>query len=111
MVYIFLYNQLTKIELINKINTKYDIYDGIIAVKNYNYNKEKYILEISDNKEENKIILPGKIVYFDMNISDIIKKINNIEEVNFKNKGYSSILTLINAFKLNNDLCQTYIIY
>ena len=46
-----------------------------------------------------------------MNISDIIKKINNIEEVNFKNNGFTYILTLINAFKLNNDLCQTYIIY
>ena len=46
-----------------------------------------------------------------MNISDIIKKINNIEEVNFKNNGYTHILTLINAFKLNNDLCQSYIIY
>ena len=109
MVYIFFYNKLTKIELINKINIKYEIYDGIIAVKNYN--KENYILEISDNKEENNIILPGKIVYFDMNISDIIKKINNIEEVNYKNNGYTHILTLINAFKLNNDLCQTYIIY
>lgn len=109
MVYIFFYNKLTKIELINKINIKYDIYDGIISVKNYN--KEKYILEISDNKEENNIILPGKIVYFDMNISDIIKKINNIEEVNFKNNGSTYTLTLINAFKLNSDLCQTYIIY
>ena len=96
MVYIFFYNKLTKIELINKININYDIYDGIIAVKNYN--KENYILEISDNKEENNIILPGKIVYFDMNISDIIKKINNIEEVNFKNNGFTYILTLINAF-------------
>ena len=109
MVYIFFYNKLTKIELINKINIKYEIYDGIIAVKKYN--KEKYILEISDNKEENNIILPGKIVYFDMNISDIIKKINNIEEINFKNNGRTHILTVINAFKLNNDLCQTYIIY
>ena len=109
MVYIFFYNKLTKIELINKINIKYDIFVGVIAVKNYN--KENYILEISDNKEENNIILPGKIVYFDMNISDIIKKINNIEEVNSKNNGYTHILTLINAFKLNNDLCQTYIIY
>lgn len=109
MVYIFFYNKLTKIELINKINIKYDIYDGLIAVKNYN--KEKYILEISDNKEENNIILPGKIVYFDMNISDIIKKINNIEEVNYKNNGSTYILTLINAFKPNNNLCQTYIIY
>ena len=109
MVYIFFYNKLTKIELINKINIKYEIYDGIIAVKNYN--KENYILEISDNKEENNIILPGKIVYFDMNISDIIKKINNMEEVNFKNNSSTYVLTLINAFKLNNDLCQTYIIY
>ena len=109
MVYIFFYNKLTKIELINKINIKYDIFDGVIAVKNYN--KENYILEISDNKEENNIILPGKIVYFDMNISDIIKKINNMEEVNFKNNSSTYVLTLINAFKLNNDLCQTYIIY
>jgi deoxycytidine triphosphate deaminase len=109
MVYIFFYNKLTKIELINKINIKYDIYDGIIAVKKYN--KENYILEISDIKEENDIILPGKIVYFDMNIYDIIQKIKNIEEVNFKNNGSTYILTLINAFKLNNDLCQTYIIY
>ena len=109
MVYIFFYNKLTKIEIINKINSKYDIYDGIIAVKKYN--KENYILEISDIKEENNIILSGKILYFDMNIYDIIKKINNIEEVNFKNNGYTHILTLINAFKLNNDLCQSYIIY
>jgi len=109
MVYIFFYNKLTKIELINKINIKYDIYDGIIAIKKYN--KENYILEISDIKEENDIFLPGKIVYFDMNIYDIIQKIKNIDEVNFKNTGSTYTLTLINAFKLNNDLCQTYIIY
>ena len=59
MVYIFFYNKLTKIELINKINIKYNIYDGVIAVKNYN--KEKYILEISDNKEENNIIYLEKL--------------------------------------------------
>ena len=46
-----------------------------------------------------------------MNISDVIKKINSIEEVNFKNNGSTYILTLVNAFKSNNNLCQTYIIY
>ena len=108
MVYIFFYNKLTNLDLINKINIQHDIYDGIIDVKNYD--KENYLLEISDKKEENNVILFGKIVYFDMNIYDIIKKINNIEEIYIKNKE-TYILTLINAFKTNKELCPSYIIY
>ena len=84
MVKYFFYNKLTDPELIKKISKKILIYDGYIIIQNYDKNNN--ILEISDKTVNNNILLYGKIVDFDMNIYDVIKKINEIQELSLEHK-------------------------
>ena len=84
MVRFFFYNKLTNIEIINKINNNFEIYDGYIIIQNYD--SENNLLEISDKSLNNNKILYGKIVDFNMKIDDIIKKINEIDECKLENK-------------------------
>ena len=84
MVRFFFYNKLTNIELINKINNNFEIYDGYIIIQNYD--SENNLLKISDKSLNNNNILYGKIVDFNMKFDDIIKKINEIDECKLENK-------------------------
>ena len=84
MVKFFFYNKLTNIELIKKINNNFEIYDGYIIIQNYDI--ENNFLEISDKSLNNNKLLYGKIVNFNMNVNDVIQKINEIEECKIKNK-------------------------
>ena len=108
MVSFFFYNKLTNLELIKKINTNFEIYDGYIMVQNYDI--ENNILEISDNSSNNNKLLYGKIVNFDMKLIDIIKKISEIDECKLENKlKYSLEQILIN--KIIGETYKAYIIY
>jgi len=84
MIRFFFYNKLTNVELIKKINNNFKIYDGYIIIQNYDI--ENNILEISDESLNNNKLLYGKIVEFDMNLNDIIKKINGMDECKLENK-------------------------
>ena len=85
MVKFFFYNKLTNIDLIKKINDNFEIYDGYIVIQNYD--SENNILEICDKKSlNNNKLLYGKIVDFDMKLVDVIKKINEIEDLKLENK-------------------------
>ena len=108
MISFFFYNKLTNVELIKKINTRFEICDGFIIV--HNYDRETHILEISDDILNNNKALPGKIVTFNMCLDDIIKKINEIEEVKTTNK-IKETVTTIWANKPLGGKCKTYIIY
>ena len=108
MVLFFFYDKLTNIELIKKINERFEISDGYVLINRYdNINN---ILEISDNSINNMNILHGKIVSFNMNIEDIIIKINEIEECKFKNK-LKYTMNTIWANKKSGSTCKTHIIY
>jgi len=84
MVKLFFYNKLTNLELIKKINIKFEIYDGYILIQNYDI--ENNLLEICDKSSKNNKLLYGKIVNFNMKLDDIIKKINEIDECKLENK-------------------------
>ena len=58
----------------------------------------------------NNKTLPGKIVTFNMTVDDIIKKINEIEEIKSNGKT-KEIVTTIWANKPLGGKCKTYIIY
>ena len=109
MVYIFFYKHLTDPDLIRKINDKFEIFDGHILVKSYD--EENDILEISKLSNENNVILNGKIVKFDMDLQDVIDKINAIPEVRFENRNTKYSLDIIWANRLTGDLYHSYIIY
>ena len=108
MVRFFFYNKLTDVELIKKINQNFEIYDGYIIIQNYD--SENNILEISDVLVNNNKLLYGKIVNFNMNLYDIIKKINEIDDCKLENKiKYSIEEILIN--KTFGGISKAYIIY
>lgn len=108
MVKIFFYDKLNDVELIRKISNNFTIHDGYIIIKNYDI--ENNILEISSNSNINNKILCGKIVSFNMDIDNILKKINEIEEYKFNNDKIRCSLNIIWANKFFGGLYETYII-
>jgi hypothetical protein len=104
MINFFFYKKLTNTELINNINSDFEIDDGTILVQKYD--PENNILEISNNIENNTFLLHGKIVSFNMKFEDIIKKINEMKEmINENNQELFNVKKII----VNNK--ETYIIY
>ena len=108
MVRFFFYNKLTNVELIKKININFEIYDGYIIIQNYDI--ENNVLEISDKSSNNNTLLYGKIVNFNMNVNDIIKKINEFDECKLENKIEYS-LEQIWTNKTFGGTYKAYIIY
>jgi hypothetical protein len=104
MVSFFFYKNLTNSELINNINTDFEIEEGSILVQKYD--TENNILEISNNIENNTFLLHGKIVTFNMKFEDVIKKINEMKEIINENNQQ-----LFNLKKLTVNNKETYIIY
>jgi hypothetical protein len=109
MTTFFFYKNLTNVNLIQKINNTFEIFDGYVLVHSYDENNN--ILNISDNPTENNTLLYGKIVYFKMTLNDVIKKIDNIDECKFKNKNTKYTLTTIWASKKYGGTNKAYIIY
>jgi hypothetical protein len=102
MTSFFFYNKLKNPELINKIQKDVVITDGYIKVNEYNEN----VLIINDN---NNKILYGKIVEFTLNLEDIIKKINNIEECKINKTKYT--LKKVIGYTMIENTRELYIIY
>jgi hypothetical protein len=97
MISFFFYNKLTNPDLLSQINTVYEIFDGYINVKIHNTVDNS--IEIDDDPVNNTIQLAGKNVSFDMRISDIIKKIHELEEIHSDNR---TIFTLKSVLATNN---------
>jgi hypothetical protein len=75
------------------------------------YDKENNVLEINENTSKNNIVLPGKIVNFNMKLEDILNKLNQIEDIRFNNKNDKYTLDTVWASKIKGGVCKTYIIY
>ena len=93
MISFFFYNKLKNPELIYKIQKNVVITEGYIKCK-----------EINDNE-----ILYGKIVDFTLNLEDIIKKINSIEECKTTKTKYT--LKKIIGYTMTDSTRELYIIY
>jgi hypothetical protein len=93
MVLFFFYDKLSNPELIKKISESFEITDGYILINTYDSSKN--ILEISDDSINNKTLLHGKIVNFNMKMEDIVSKINEIQECKFKNKTKYTMETIL----------------
>lgn len=106
MTLFFFYKNLTDIELIKKINTNFTINDAYIIIESYD--SEKNILQINSKIEKNSTLLHGKLVTFNMNLEDILEKINGIEECKFKSK-YN--LDTIFASRISGGVYKAHIIY
>ena len=102
MISFFFYNKLKNPELIYKIQKDVVITEGYIKVHEYNKNS----LIINDNNNE---ILYGKIVDFTLNLEDIIKKINSIEECKTTKTKYT--LKKVIGYTMTESTRELYIIY
>lgn len=108
MVLFFFYDKLSNTELIKKISESFEITDGYILIDSYDsFNN---ILEISNDSLNNKTLLHGKIVNFNMKMEDIVSKINEIQECKFKNKTKYTMETIL-ANRKYGGTCYAYIIY
>jgi hypothetical protein len=94
MISFFFYNKLKNPELIYKIQKDVVITDGYIKCK-----------EINDDE-----ILYGKIVDFTLNLEDIIKKINSIEECKTTKTKYT-LKKVIGYTIMTESTRELYIIY
>lgn len=108
MVLFFFYNKLTNQELINKISSDYKIIDGSILVQDYNLSINKITI---GNVENNNKVLQGKLVEFDMSLSNVIYKINLIDECKSYITDKKYIIETIQATCTNNKYYYPYIIY
>lgn len=108
MISFFFYNKLTNTDLISKINETYEISDGVINVQESNVDAN--YVEISDDPAKNTIQLAGKIVKFDIRISEIIKKIHESEAIFSDNKTKYTMKTVTVTNTLG-ETCETYVIY
>jgi hypothetical protein len=107
MVLIFFYNHFTDIELIKKININYEMNDGYIIIQSYD--TEKKVLKISDKIENNNTKLHGKILNFNMNLDDILKKIKEMDILKLEKKYYT--LDTVYVKQEFGSVCKAYIIY
>ena len=108
MVLFFFYNKLTNKELIDKISTNYKIIDGSVLVQDYNQSNNE--IKISNSKNNNKI-LQGKLVEFNMCLSDVIYKINLINECKSMLIDKKYTIVTIQATCINNKIHNPYIIH
>ena len=107
-VQFFFYNNLLDINLLNKISKNTKIIQSYILVEYYN--KDNNILIINNEESFNKEILKGILVIFDISLSEILKKLNEINEIKSKNKKMYKLDTVnINIYK--DDITKAYIIY
>jgi len=109
MVLFFFYQNLTNVELINKIYNQFEMNDEYISEQKYD--SEQNILEISDKSVNNNMLLYGKMVKFNMKLGNIILKINEMEECKFKNKNTKYILNKVLVNKNSGETCNAFILY
>ena len=98
MVFFFFYDKMANVELIEKINTKFGVSDGYILIQSY----DNDILKMG-----NDVILYGKIVNFNLNLEDVVQKIN-------ETMGYEKSKTTLDTIYVTKKLggvCKAYIIY
>ena len=106
----FFYDNLKNKEMVQQIYPHFEMFDGYILVEKYD--EKTNILHVNDSKEQNDILLHGKIVKFrGARMEYIIQQINDTSELHNKNKTTRYTLNTIWATKINGGLEKTYIIY
>lgn len=118
MVYLFFYNIFMCDELIKSIDYKSISNNAYILIEDYDENNN---IIINNNSKFNNKILIGKLVNFDMQLKNILEKINNIFEIiqysvvpeykiikNENNKKYKIDEIFVSTH--NNGVIKSYII-
>jgi hypothetical protein len=107
-VQFFFYNNLLDINLLNQISENIKIIPSYILVDYYS--KENNLLIINNKENSNQQILKGILVQFDISLSEILKNINKIDQIKYKNKEmYNIDIVNVNIYK--DETTTAYIIY
>ena len=101
------YSKMRSIENIKKLNCKYKMFDCYTFV-NF-YNTKSNIIRISENPIDNKSKLYGKLYYLDISLSELVFKLNTLNniQINKRNKYY---IETTNVYVNNNLINNVYII-
>ena len=111
MVYLFFYNKLKDVEMINKISINNEIKDGYIYVTKYDIEKNCLLLGNPSFRNE---IVRGKIVLFHLTFEQILERLNNMQQIRIPNKEkYNVELVDVIVYKNTNDIIKekAYILY
>ena len=107
-VQFFFYNNLLDFNLLNQISENIKIIPSYILVEDYD--KENNLLIISNKKSNDKQILKGILVIFDISLGEILKKINEHDKIKYENKQiYKLDIVSVNIYK--DETTKAYIIY
>jgi hypothetical protein len=107
MTYFFFYNNLINDELLQKIDIKYEKINGYIYIKEQDNNLN---IDIDDLDSFNNIILDGVIINFNLDLVEIVNKINNIEEIRIINKNKYCLKNII-GYNCENKKYSLYVIF
>jgi hypothetical protein len=108
MVYFFFYDKLTETELIKMINPEFEICSGFVRIDKYD--KTTNSLSIDDTSENNRNILWGEIVNFNMTTKDVLLKIYDIHECRFSGRSKYSMREIL-TMNRRGETKNAYIIY
>ena len=108
MVYFFFYDKLTETDLINLINPEFEICSGFVRIDKYD--KTTNSLSIDDTSENNRNILWGEIVNFNMTTEDVLLKIYDIHECRFSGRSKYSMREIL-TMNRRGETKNAYIIY
>ena len=110
MVVFFFYKNINNATtLIEKINANFEINSGYILAQSYD--AETNVLEISDTVINNKIMVFGKIVKFNMKLEDAIAKISENKQYFVSNKTGEFTVNTIWATKCTGGIYRSYVVY
>jgi hypothetical protein len=109
MNYFFFYNKMTTNEMISRINTDYTLEDAYVYVDMYDKINQRFSFK-ENNYNSNKIKINGKLCCFNLSLIEILKKLNNIDEIKTTNYTYTVEQIKIKKTSDNTEI-KPYIIY
>ena len=110
MVHFFFYNNLTHTELLNKIHPYHTIKIAYIYITEFNKIDNKLILVSKDIDITQSKKLSGLLIWFELTLEEILQKIENIDEIKYKNRN-SYYLDIVKVYMTHKPDTDAYIIY
>jgi hypothetical protein len=107
MIKVFFYLNFKNTEYVNQITNDYTVTNGIINIEFYDSKNNKFVINKDSSKNTN--ILNGKLYYFNLSLGELIKRINNIDNIQINKRTKYEIIS-IDVITNNNIEKDVYII-
>jgi len=92
MLKVFFYLNFKDTNFINQITTDYIVTNGKINIEFYDSKENKFI--INKDSTKNNSILNGKLYYLNLTLSELVKKLSIINNIQIKNRSKYDIETI-----------------